>query len=220
LIASVAWIIAMSPGSTLVPEPPALGAAARVEHRGLALEAVDRAVDVDLAEHHRRVVDQVAGREVVGAVDDDVVVGEDGQGVGRGDPLLVDVDPGLGIEVEHAAPRRLRLRGADVLGAVDHLALEVRQVDHVEVHDPEPADAGRGEVQRQRRAEPAGADQQHRAGEQLLLPRAAELGQAEVAGVTQVVVLGQGHGTSRGEERLYREPRRRKSSPPCLSTRG
>ena len=54
----------------------------RGEHRGLPLEPEDAAVGVRLAEEHAGVVDQVAGREVVGAVEDDVVVAERSQGVG------------------------------------------------------------------------------------------------------------------------------------------
>jgi hypothetical protein len=46
----------------------------RPEHRRLPVEAVDRAPDVGLAEEERGVVDHVAGREVVGAVDDEVVL--------------------------------------------------------------------------------------------------------------------------------------------------
>ena len=49
----------------------------RREHRRLAVEAVDRAPDVGDPEEVRRVVDHVAGREVVGAVDDQVVALED-----------------------------------------------------------------------------------------------------------------------------------------------
>ena len=43
------------------------------EHRCLALEPEDAAVDVRLAEQHARVVHEIARREVVGAVEDDVV---------------------------------------------------------------------------------------------------------------------------------------------------
>ena len=49
----------------------------RREHRGLAVEAVDRAPDVGDLQEVRRVVDHVARREVVGAVDDQVVALED-----------------------------------------------------------------------------------------------------------------------------------------------
>ncbi len=89
-MASIAWMVPMMPGST--PSTPAsaqLGAmlggrrlgehvavgrtVLRVEHGDLALEAEDRAVHHRDAELHRRVVEHVADREVVGAVDDDVV---------------------------------------------------------------------------------------------------------------------------------------------------
>ena len=43
------------------------------EHRRLPLEPEDAAVGVRLAEQHARVVGQIARREVVGAVEDDVV---------------------------------------------------------------------------------------------------------------------------------------------------
>ena len=55
-----------------------------IEHARLPLEAEDAAVDVRLAEQGARVVDQVAGREVVGAVGDDVVVLENLERVGAG----------------------------------------------------------------------------------------------------------------------------------------
>ena len=55
-------------------------------------------------------------------------------------------------------------------GAVQDLALQVAEVDGVEVDDADGADAGRGQVHRHRRAEPAGADAQHLGGLQLLLP--------------------------------------------------
>jgi hypothetical protein len=52
---------------------------------------------------------------------------------------------------------------------VDDLALEVGDVDDVVVDDAERPHAGRGEVERGRRAEAAGAEQQDLRVEQLLL---------------------------------------------------
>ena len=80
---------------------------------------------------------------------------------------------------------------ADPLGVVDHLALEVRQVDLVVVDDPERADAGGRQVQRRRRAEAAGAQQQHLGVEQLLLALDADLGDQQVAGVAVALFGGQ-----------------------------
>ena len=81
------------------------------------------------------------------------------------------------------------LRHADAARRVDDLALEVRDVDDVVVDDPERADAGGGEVERGRRAEPAGAEQQDLRVEQLLLALGADLGQQQVAAVA-LALLG------------------------------
>ena len=48
---------------------------------------------------------------------------------------------------------------------------------------PMPADAGRGQVQAQRRTEPAGADQQHAGGLEPLLPVHADFGHDQVPAV-------------------------------------
>ena len=66
----------------------------RLEHRDLAVELEDAAVDDRLVGHHRGVVEQIAGGEVIGSVDDDVVVLDDVEDVVRaqGDRMLDDVD--------------------------------------------------------------------------------------------------------------------------------
>ena len=66
---------------------------------------------------------------------------------------------------------------------MDDLPLEVGVVDDVGVDDPEPADACGGEVERGRRPEPAGADQEDARLEQALLALLADLGDQEVARV-------------------------------------
>ena len=50
---------------------------------------------------------------------------------------------------------------ADVGGGKRDLPLEIGEVDDVEIHDPKPAHACRGEIKPQRRAQTAGADHQH-----------------------------------------------------------
>ena len=72
---------------------------------------------------------------------------------------------------------------------MEDLALQVRRVDDVHVDDAERADAGGGEVERGRRAEPAGAEQEHLRVEQLLLALLADLGEQQVAAVA-VALLG------------------------------
>ena len=101
--------------------------------------------------------------------------------------VLLDLD--VGVERRDRLLGRVDLRHADPLARVDHLALEVRQVDLVVVDDPERADAGRRQVQRRRRAEPAGAEQQHLRVEQLLLALDPDLRQQQVARVA-LALLG------------------------------
>ncbi len=78
----------------------------------------------------------------------------------------------------------LGLRRADIGGREDHLPLQVRQRHFVVVDHPERADARGGEVQKHRRAEPAGADHQNARGLELGLARAADLAQHDVARIT------------------------------------
>src|SRR5262249_17316897 len=154
-----------------------------------AVQAEDAAVDVRLAQQHAGVVDQVAGREVVGAVDDDVVGPEDVQGVGAGEARLVEIDLDLGVDGAAVVAGRVQVWTAvvggagEVGGAVEHLALQVGEVHHVKIDQPEPADARGGEVQRQGRAEAAGADQQDAAGLEALLALEPDLGHDQVAAV-------------------------------------
>ena len=70
------------------------------------------------------------------------------------------------------------------LGEVDDLALKVRDVDDVEIDQAERADARRGEVQRQRRPQAAGADAEHLGGLEPLLPLHGHLGHDQVPGVS------------------------------------
>ena len=162
-------------------EAAVAGALVRVEDGDLALEAVDRAVHDGDVVPDRGVVDEVARREVVGAVDDHVpAVGEDSLDVLRRQPLLVGDHGHVGIERLDRPLGGEHLGLAERVRRVDDLALQVGVVDDVGVDDPERADAGRGEVERRGRAEPAGPDQEHARIQELLLPFVADLGDEEV----------------------------------------
>ena len=98
----------------------------------------------------RRVVQEVAGLERVGPVDDHVVAVDDPLDVLGDEHLLVGHDVHVGVEGGDRLARRLDLPLADPLVRVEDLALEVRQVDDVEVDDPDRADAGGREIERGR----------------------------------------------------------------------
>ena len=89
------------------------------------------------------------------------------------------------MRIEPADRRRgaVDLRLADLRRGVDHLALQVRQRDHVVVDHAERADARPRRVEQHRRAEPAGADHQHARAAERGLSRPADLAQHDVAGI-------------------------------------
>ncbi len=77
---------------------------------------------------------------------------------------------------------------------MDDLPLQVALVDDVEVDDPQRADAGGGQVEGRRRAQAAGADQQHAGLLQLLLPFQPDLRHDDVSGIAAHLLRRQLHG--------------------------
>ena len=90
----------------------------------------------------------------------------------------------MGIEPADRRRRGAGFRRADIRRGVDHLPLQIRQRHDVIVDDAKRADAGGGEIKQHRRAEAAGADDQHARPAQSGLARAADLAQHDMACVT------------------------------------
>ena len=86
---------------------------------------------------HRCVVQEVAGREVVGAIDDHVVALDDPVDVRRGQTLFVADDLHVGIQGLERLLRGRDLRLTDPFGGVKDLALQVGEVDDIGVDDAE-----------------------------------------------------------------------------------
>ena len=103
------------------------------------------------------------------------------------------LDHDVGIERGQPLGRRLHLAAVQVGGAVEHLPLQVGEADDVRIDQGDMADARRGQVERRRRAQAAGADDQHPRRLQRLLPRAADLAQHQVAGVALDLLVGETH---------------------------
>jgi hypothetical protein len=127
------------------------------------------------------VVDEIAGRVVVGAVDDDVAAGDDAVGVGRGEVLGYDVE---------ACRRRLRgeasgrghgFGNADRVFCVQHLTLQVAERDGVAVDKNKTSDAGAGEICRRGRAQTAEPDDGDGGRGETALPFDADFGQHRLA---------------------------------------
>ena len=101
---------------------------------------------------------------------------------------------------------------------MDHLPLQIRQRDSVVVDDAERADAGGGQIEQDRRAEPAGADHQHARAFQRRLAGAADLAQHDVAGVAFEFFGGQHRGRSGFGPHITRLRPRAGQERPCART--
>ena len=161
------------------------------EHAGLAVEPVDRAPHVGLAEQHAGVVDQVAGREVVGAVDDQVVLAKISMTLSLSSAVSCTTTLTRGLISAMLSRADSRLGPADVGLAVDDLALQVGLVDDVEVDDAERADAGRGQVHQGRRAQPPAPTQSTLAFLSRFCPVIADVRDDQVPRVAPDLVDGQ-----------------------------
>src|ERR1700722_15778671 len=148
-------------GWRLAEEAAGAGALVGLEDGELAVEAEDGGGDDGDLQAYGGVVEQIAGGEVVDAVDDDVVALDDLHDVGGVDAGLVLDDVDIGVQSLDGLLRRVDLGNTDAVGGVDHLALQVGQVDDVIVDDAQRANAGGGEVERGGRAEAARSQQQH-----------------------------------------------------------
>ena len=136
-------------------------------------------------------VDRVAGGEVVGAVEDhpgfcNQVLELFAFQAGRD---LEDLH--LGVEPFQGEQRLIDLAIAHALGAVEDLPLQVGEVDAVRVGERDPADAGRGEIERRRAAQAAGADDERAPRAQPLLSFYPDFGKKDVAAVAEELLVVQ-----------------------------
>ena len=76
------------------------------------------------------------------------------------------------------AARNFGLGLPDVRGAIQYLALQVRQLDVIELHQAQTSHTGRREIQGRRRSQTTAPNQQNACRQQLLLPLLAKLGKA------------------------------------------
>lgn len=162
------------------------------EHRGLAFEAVDRAVDERLALEVGGVVGEEAGGEVVRAVDDDLIGSGDFLGVVRREAGVVEFDVDERVHFAEAGGGAFELGFSDPGFAVEDLALEVGGIDGVVVDEADRADAGGGEVHGGGRAEGAGTDEEDGGVFQALLAFLSDVRDEDVAGIALEFLLGEG----------------------------
>lgn len=96
------------------------------------------------------------------------------------------------IQIADSFPRRFEFRASDVRRPVKNLAVEIRDVDVVEIDEANAPDAGRGEIRRGGTAEPSRADDEDGRRAQPGLPLDADLRQRDLA---RVAVQGSSRDT-------------------------
>jgi hypothetical protein len=161
----------------------------RSEDAGLAFKTENGTVDVGFLEENAGVVGEVTGREIIGAVDDDIVLADDVEGVFAGKPGVMDDDFAGGVDAVDGFLGGFSLGTSDVRGGVNDLALEIGEIDGVEVDNADFADTCGGEIHRYGGTEAAGADAKDAGGADFLLSGQTDFWQDQVAGVPPDLVI-------------------------------
>ena len=181
---------------------------AHIKHRDLPVKAHARARHQRFFVRDTCAINCVARGEVVAAVEHHIGLGDQRVERRAGDPLFHQLDFCFGIDRRQRIACRLHLGLADRLRAMHDLPLQVGQINVVVVAQRECAHAGRREIQRNGRTQPARADQQCPRRAQFFLPFDADLRQQDVAAVTQqLLVVHRVHRSSNLECAETKTPR-------------
>lgn len=161
-------------------------------YRGdLALETVNTAVYERNSGAHRGVVEGIARREVVTAIDHEVVAVDNFFRARRVYPGKIPFDLHPWIERVDGFLCRVDLAPTDPVCGVNHLALKVRSVDDVGVDKAQGAHSRRGEIERHGRAKTAETDDQHPRVEKRPLTCLAHFGETQMSPVPGPLGLAQ-----------------------------
>ena len=149
----------------------------------LALKADDARMGEGLLRHHARIVDEELRREIVCPVNHEIVILDEVKDVPARDERVVRNHLHVGIHRFHRLFCGLHLQLAHVLGGVDNLALQIREIHDVGIGNTDSADTCRREVHGGRGAQASCTDNQHLRVQQLLLALRTHLFQDDVAGI-------------------------------------
>ena len=182
-------------------------AARGIENGHLAFEFEYAAVDQRPLREERGVVVKVTGGEIIGAVDDHIVGGEQGEGVADGHAVAMFDDLDEGIRRAQSPRGGGDFGFADGSGVVEELALEVMIGDLIEVGDAERPDSGGREVEGGGTAESAGTNDEHAGAGEFTLTIDADFAEEDMPAVARKFggrEMGQRSGHRREREREAR----------------
>src|ERR1700721_806452 len=117
------------------------------EHGHLALKSKNRALHVRLAKQAPRVVYQIAGGEIVSAIDDNVEILEELKRVLTGQFRFERLDLNVGIEIREARLRGGCFRFTNIIGTKSYLALKIGEIHYIEIDQAQVTNPSCCEVQ-------------------------------------------------------------------------
>src|SRR5579875_1023277 len=172
----------------------------------LPLKAEDAAMNNGLVRDDGGVVEQIARGEVVGAIDDKLVVGDDARHIGL--VQARDVGHNLHIRIQRldGLAGRLGLVLTNTARIVQNLALQVAVIYHVGVDDADGANTGGRQVIGGGRAETTRSDEQHLRVEQLKLTSLAHFRNEHMAAVAPSLGIGHQTRLHEGETAIFPLP--------------
>ena len=97
---------------------------------GLSLEAQDAAMREGFASHHTGIIDEKLDGEIVGGINDEVIVADDVQCVGRIEKLSIGLHLHIGIDGLNLLLGALYLGHTQIFGEMDiYYTLRLKRVD-------------------------------------------------------------------------------------------
>ena len=166
--------------------------ARNVRHE-LPLEADNACMGERLLRHHASVIDQELRREIVGAVDNKIVILDEVEDVVAGDEGMVSNDLYIGVHRFHRLFRGLHFGLAHIGRSMDNLTLQIRKVHHVGVGNSDGAYTCCGKVHGDRSPETTCTNHENLRVQKLLLALRAHLFQDDVAGIALQLFVGKSH---------------------------
>jgi hypothetical protein len=123
----------------------------------------------------RQVVDQKFGSEVVGAIDDEIVFGQEARAVLGIQSTYVNVNIDVRVQGAYTGCGELRLRLAAVGEGVPGLSMQVRGFEMISINERETTDPRAGKILQYRDAETSGTDDGDTRGAKPGLTRSPDL---------------------------------------------
>ena len=147
------------------------GALARNVRHELTLEADNARVRERLFGHDACIVDEELSREIIGSIDDEIVILDEVHDVFAGDEGVVRNHLHIRVHGFHRFLGGLHFGLAHILCGVDNLALQIGEVNDIGISNTNRANTCCGEVHGDWSTEATGADDEHLGGNSVRVVR-------------------------------------------------